>query len=51
MDDNDLVIQADAPDEYTTYMHRSGRTGRAEISAAMLPTQLGRDVDQILASV
>jgi superfamily II DNA/RNA helicase len=76
VDDIDLVIQADAPDEYKTYMHRSGRTGRAgkrgtvvtiipkarqrrmdellgraEISAAMLPTQSGRDVDQILASV
>ena len=25
----DLVIQADAPDEYKTYLHRSGRTGRA----------------------
>lgn len=23
------MIQADAPDEYKTYMHRSGRTGRA----------------------
>jgi len=23
------VIQADAPDEYKTYLHRSGRTGRA----------------------
>ena len=76
VDDIDLVIQADAPDEYKTYMHRSGRTGRAgkrgtvvtiipkarqrrmdellgraEINAAMLPTQPGRDVDQILASV
>jgi len=76
VDDIDLVIQADAPDEYKTYMHRSGRTGRAgkrgtvvtiipkarqrrmdellgraEINADMLPTQPGRDVDQILASV
>jgi superfamily II DNA/RNA helicase len=24
-----LVIQADAPDEYKAYLHRSGRTGRA----------------------
>ena len=23
------MIQADAPDEYKTYLHRSGRTGRA----------------------
>jgi len=29
VDDVDLVVQADAPDEYKTYMHRSGRTGRA----------------------
>lgn len=29
VDDIDLVIQADPPDEYKTYMHRAGRTGRA----------------------
>lgn len=29
IDDVALVIQADAPDEYKTYLHRSGRTGRA----------------------
>ena len=29
VDDIDLIIQADAPDEYKTYLHRSGRTGRA----------------------
>ena len=29
VDDIDLVIQADAPDEYKTYLHRAGRTGRA----------------------
>ncbi|KJC64987.1 DEAD/DEAH box helicase [Agreia bicolorata] len=29
VDDINLVIQADAPDEYKTYLHRSGRTGRA----------------------
>ena len=29
VDDVDLVVQADAPDEYKTYLHRSGRTGRA----------------------
>ncbi|MCU1527146.1 MAG: helicase, partial [Frondihabitans sp.] len=29
VDDIELVIQADAPDEYKTYLHRSGRTGRA----------------------
>ena len=29
VDDISLVVQADAPDEYKTYLHRSGRTGRA----------------------
>ena len=29
VDDITLVIQADAPDEYKAYLHRSGRTGRA----------------------
>ncbi|MFV0375358.1 DEAD/DEAH box helicase, partial [Microbacterium sp.] len=29
VDDIELVIQADPPDEYKTYLHRSGRTGRA----------------------
>ncbi|QTV80250.1 DEAD/DEAH box helicase [Microbacterium sp. NIBRBAC000506063] len=29
VDDIDLVVQADAPDEYKTYLHRAGRTGRA----------------------
>ncbi|MFV0434743.1 MAG: DEAD/DEAH box helicase [Leucobacter sp.] len=29
VDDVDLVLQADPPDDYKTYLHRSGRTGRA----------------------
>ncbi|KAB1662560.1 DEAD/DEAH box helicase [Pseudoclavibacter chungangensis] len=29
VDDVRLVVQADMPDEYKTYLHRSGRTGRA----------------------
>jgi superfamily II DNA/RNA helicase len=29
VDDISLVVQADAPDDYKAYMHRSGRTGRA----------------------
>ncbi len=36
VDDIDLVIQADAPDEYKTYLHRSGRTGRAGRSGAVV---------------
>ncbi|QKS17480.1 DEAD/DEAH box helicase [Curtobacterium sp. Csp2] len=29
VDDVSLVVQADAPDDYKAYLHRSGRTGRA----------------------
>ena len=29
VDDISLVIQADPPDEYKSYLHRAGRTGRA----------------------
>lgn len=29
VDDIDFVLQADAPDDYKTYLHRAGRTGRA----------------------
>jgi superfamily II DNA/RNA helicase len=29
IDDIDLVVQADAPDAYKSYLHRAGRTGRA----------------------
>jgi superfamily II DNA/RNA helicase len=36
VDDIDLVVQADAPDEYKTYMHRSGRTGRAGRSGTVV---------------
>ncbi|POX68170.1 RNA helicase [Microbacterium sp. Ru50] len=36
VDDIDLVIQADAPDEYKTYLHRAGRTGRAGRSGAVV---------------
>ena len=30
------VVQADAPDEYKTYLHRSGRTGRAGRSGTVV---------------
>ena len=36
VDDVDLVIQADAPDEYKSYLHRSGRTGRAGKSGTVV---------------
>lgn len=29
VDDVDLVLQADPPDDYKSYLHRAGRTGRA----------------------
>ena len=51
MDDIDLVIQADAPDEYKTYLHRSGRTGRAGKSGTvvtLIPKQRRRRMDELL---
>ncbi|GAB2694205.1 superfamily II DNA/RNA helicase [Microbacterium marinum] len=36
VDDIDLVVQADAPDEYKTYTHRAGRTGRAGRSGTVV---------------
>lgn len=36
VDDIELVIQADAPDEYKSYLHRSGRTGRAGRSGVVV---------------
>ena len=36
VDDIELVIQADAPDEYKSYLHRSGRTGRAGKSGTVV---------------
>ena len=47
VDDIDLVIQADAPDEYKTYLHRSGRTGRAGKQGTvvtLITTEQVRDV-------
>ena len=36
VDDISLVIQADAPDEYKSYLHRAGRTGRAGKSGTVV---------------
>jgi superfamily II DNA/RNA helicase len=36
VDDIDLVVQADAPDEFKAYLHRSGRTGRAGRSGTVV---------------
>ncbi|MBC7442362.1 MAG: DEAD/DEAH box helicase [Ramlibacter sp.] len=51
VDDIDLVIQADAPDEYKTYLHRAGRTGRAGKSGTvvtLIPKQRRRRMDELL---
>jgi superfamily II DNA/RNA helicase len=51
VDDIDLVIQADAPDEYKTYLHRSGRTGRAGRSGrvvTLIPRQRRRRMEELL---
>ncbi|WP_104178807.1 DEAD/DEAH box helicase [Cryobacterium sp. Y50] len=51
VDDIDLVIQADAPDEYKTYLHRAGRTGRAGKTGTvvtLIPKQRKRRMDELL---
>ncbi|NNC12187.1 DEAD/DEAH box helicase [Planctomonas sp. JC2975] len=51
VDDVDLVIQADAPDEYKTYLHRSGRTGRAGkrgTVVTLIPRQRRRRMTELL---
>ncbi|WP_296192384.1 DEAD/DEAH box helicase, partial [uncultured Microbacterium sp.] len=51
IDDIDLVVQADAPDEYKTYLHRSGRTGRAGRSGTvvtLIPRQRRRRMTEML---
>src|SRR5690606_19881559 len=36
VDDVDLVIQADMPDDHKAYLHRSGRTGRAGATGTVI---------------
>jgi superfamily II DNA/RNA helicase len=51
VDDVDLVVQADAPDEYKTYLHRSGRTGRAGRSGTvvtLVPHRRARRMKEML---
>ncbi|MFB2585441.1 DEAD/DEAH box helicase [Herbiconiux liukaitaii] len=51
VDDIDLVIQADAPDEYKTYLHRAGRTGRAGKKGTvvtLIGRSRGRRMDELL---
>jgi superfamily II DNA/RNA helicase len=52
VDDIELVIQADAPDEYKAYLHRSGRTGRAGktgVVVTLVPKQRRRRTEELLA--
>ncbi|QOD93549.1 DEAD/DEAH box helicase [Chryseoglobus sp. 28M-23] len=51
VDDISLVIQADAPDEYKAYLHRSGRTGRAGkvgTVVTLVTRQRRRRLDELL---
>ncbi|HWH25710.1 MAG TPA: DEAD/DEAH box helicase, partial [Pseudolysinimonas sp.] len=51
VDDITLVIQADAPDEYKSYLHRSGRTGRAGksgIVVTLVPRSRRRRTEELL---
>jgi superfamily II DNA/RNA helicase len=51
VDDISLVIQADAPEEYKTYLHRSGRTGRAGKKGTvvtLIPKARRRRMDELL---
>ncbi|MEP6479882.1 MAG: C-terminal helicase domain-containing protein, partial [Rhodoglobus sp.] len=51
VDDISLVIQADAPEEYKTYLHRSGRTGRAGkvgTVVTLIPKNRRRKMDELL---
>jgi superfamily II DNA/RNA helicase len=51
VDDIGLVIQADAPDEYKTYLHRAGRTGRAGHQGTvvtLIPRQRRRRMTEML---
>jgi superfamily II DNA/RNA helicase len=51
VDDISLVIQADAPEEYKTYLHRSGRTGRAGkvgTVVTLIPRARRRRMDELL---
>ncbi len=52
VDDIELVIQADAPDEYKAYLHRAGRTGRAGRSGTvvtLVPRNRRRRTEELFA--
>lgn len=47
VDNIPLVIQADAPDEYKTYLHRAGRTGRAGQRGRVIMFSSGRQQERV----
>ena len=52
VDDVGLVIQADAPDEYKSYLHRAGRTGRAGkdgLVVTLVPRNRRRRTEDLLS--
>lgn len=51
VDDVAMVIQVDPPEEYKTYLHRSGRTGRAGktgVVITLVPRSKRRRVEELL---
>lgn len=51
VDDVALVIQVDPPEEYKTYLHRAGRTGRAGkegVVVTLIPRSKRRKVEDLL---
>ncbi len=51
VDDISLVIQVDPPEEYKTYLHRSGRTGRAGkdgVVVTLIPRSRRRRLEDLL---
>ena len=51
VDDVQLVIQVDPPEEYKTYLHRAGRTGRAGATGTvvtLIPRTRRRRMEQML---
>ena len=51
VDDVELVVQADMPDDHKTYMHRAGRTGRAGAHGTVItviPAARRRRMEELL---
>ncbi|MDO4241900.1 MAG: DEAD/DEAH box helicase, partial [Microbacteriaceae bacterium] len=53
VDDVELVLQADPPDDYKSYLHRAGRTGRAGRNGTVvtvIPRNRRRRTEQLFAN-